>query len=153
MALIRDRDKIMALLPALLKFHHSQLALLRRARMPVVILCLATCAAGITLPFLRTANSDAAKLAFIQFQESSVAIRSLGEPLSRSHLAFGDVETHGSKGEASLSLAVYGPRGRGNLQADAVRLDGRWQLISLDLELPDHAGRLNLMPIQSTIPK
>lgn len=143
----------MALFPAALKFHRAQLALLRRNRMPVIVLWLAACVAGIGLAFLRTANSDPAKLAFIQAQTSPIVIRSLGEPLRRGHLVFGDLETHGSKGEASVSLTVYGPRGKGRIYADAVRLDRSWQLISLDLELPGHAGRMNLMSIQSTVPR
>ncbi len=141
----------MALLPAALKYHRGQLALLHRNRTPVIILFLTACAAGMSLAFIQTANSDAAKLAFIQAQASPVANLILGDPLRRDHLAFGDVETHGSKGEASVCLAVYGPRGSGRLYADAVRLNRGWQLISLDLELPGHAGRLNLMPIQSTV--
>jgi hypothetical protein len=143
----------MALPPAALQFHRGQVALLRKHRMPVLILLLATSIAGIALPILRTTNSEAARLAFIQAQASPDAIRTLGEPLSHGHLAFGDVETHGARGQASVSFAVYGPRGIGRLYADAVRVDRSWQLISLDLELPSHAGRLNLMPIQSTVPR
>lgn len=143
----------MALLPAALKLHRDQLALLSKHRMPVVILFLAASIAGVALPFLRAANSDAARLAFLQAQASPSALRSLGVPLRRSRFVFGDVETHGARGEASLSLAVYGPRGAGRLHADAVRVDRSWQIISLDLELPNHAGWLNLMPIQSTVPR
>ncbi len=143
----------MALLPAALKLHRGQLALLRKHRMPVIILLLAASATGMALPFLRAANSDAARLAFFQAQISPDAIRNLGGPLHRSRFVFGDVETHGARGEASMSLGVYGSRGAGRLYADAVRVDGSWQLISLDLEFPGHAGRLNLMPIQSTVPR
>ncbi|HZC24951.1 MAG TPA: cytochrome c oxidase assembly factor Coa1 family protein [Candidatus Binatia bacterium] len=91
--------------------------------------------AGTLLSFVRTANSDAAKLVFVRTQSSPIAIRSLGEPLRRNYFAFGDLETHGSKCEASVFLTVYGPRGRGTLYADAVRFDRSWQLISLDLEV------------------
>ncbi len=146
-------EQNMALLPSVLKFHSQQLAQLRRNRMFVFTLSLGACFAGTALAFTRTAYSDAAKLAFEQAKISPVTIRSLGEPLRRSSLAFGDLETHGSGGQASVSFSVYGPRGRGTLYADAARFHRSWQLISLDLELPNRPGRLNLMPIQSTVPQ
>lgn len=116
-------------------------------------LFLSTCSGGFAVGFVRTASSDVAKLAFAQVQTNPAALKSLGQPLKRSYLVFGDLETHGSKGEASLSLTIYGSRGRGKVYADAVRLDRSWQLISLDLAVPGRPGRLNLMPIQSTVPR
>lgn len=143
----------MALLPSILKFHRNQVVLLRRHRSTVLLLLILTSIGGIVLPFVRTANSDAAKLAFDLARESPAAIHSLGQPLERSSLVFGDFMAYGSKGAVTISFAVRGPRGRGTLYADVVRFDRNWQILSLDLVLPDHAGRLNLLPIQSTVPR
>lgn len=143
----------MALLPNVLKFHHIQFGLLRRNRNLVVVLLVTVCFAGIVLPFIRTATCDVANLAFVQATISPAATHNLGLPLRRGSLAFGDLESHGSQGEASLSLSIHGSHGRGTLYADAVRFKGSWQLISLDLEIPGRPGRLNLMPIQSTTPR
>lgn len=149
----RSRTGKRALLPAALKYHREQMARLRRNRTLVLTLWLSACLAGTVLAFMRTANSDAAKLAFDQAKISPIMIHSLGQPMRRSPFALGDLETRGSEGQASVSLSVYDPRGRGTLYADAVRFQRSWQLISFDLELPDHPGRLNLMPIQSTVPR
>lgn len=143
----------MALLPSVLEFHRNQTDLLRRHCSVVFLLLLLVSITGIALPFVRTANSDAAKLAFTTASESPAAIRSLGSPLERSSLVFGDFVTYGSRHAVSFSFAMLGPHGRGMLFADAVQLDHGWQLLSLDLVLPDQAGRLNLLPIQSTVPR
>lgn len=143
----------MALLPEVLKFHHGQLGLYRRHRKLVLSLLLIVSLGGTVLPFIQTATCDVANLAFAQAKASPAATRILGFPLRRGSLAFGDLESHGSQGEASLSLSIYGSHGRGTLYADAVRFNGSWQLISLDLEIPGRPGRLNLMPIQSTTPR
>lgn len=143
----------MALLPDVLKFHRIQLGLLRRNRTLVLALLLVACIGGVVLPFIRTSTCDVADLAFAQAKISPVPIRNFGMPLRRGLLALGNLESHGSQGEASLSLPIYGPHGRGILDADAVRFKGSWQLISLDLEIPGRPGKLNLMPIQSTIPR
>ena len=143
----------MALIPSVLKFHRQQLAQLYRNRVLVFTLLLGACLAGAALAFTRTANSDAAKLAFDRAKVNPIVVRNLGQPLQRSLLAFGEIETRSSGGEASISFLVYGPHGRGTLYADAVRFHRGWQLISLDLELPNRRGRVNLMPIQSTVPQ
>ena len=143
----------MAVLPDVLKFHHSQLGLYRRHRKLVLVVLAIACLGGIVLPFVQTATCDVANLAFAQAKISPVVIRSLGLPLRRGSLVFGDLESHGSQGEASLSLPIYGQYNPGTLYADAVRFNGSWQLISLDIEIPGHPGRLNLMPIQSTVPR
>ncbi len=143
----------MALLPDVLKLHRIQLGLLRHNRTLVLVLLLIACIGGIVLPFIRTSTCDVANLAFAQAKMSPVTIRNLGMPLQRGLLAFGDLELHGSQGEASLSLPIYGQYNRGILCVDGVRFNGNWQLISLDLEIAGRPGRLNLMPIQSTIPR
>jgi len=142
----------MALLPNVIKFHHGQLGLYRRHRKLVLALLAIVCLGGIVLPFIQTATSDVVSLGFAQAKISPVAIRNLGTPLRRGPLAFGTLETHRSQGEASLSFTISGQHGSGILYADAVRFNGSWQLISLDLKIAGRPGRLNLMPIQSTVP-
>ncbi len=143
----------MALLPDVLKFHRIQLGLLRRNRKLVFALLLIACLCGIVLPFIRTASCDVANVAFGQARISPIAARNLGLPLGRGSLAFGNLESHGSQGEASLSVSIHGPRSRGTLYADAVRFNGSWQLISLDLKIQGRPGRFNVIPIQSTLPR
>lgn len=142
----------MAPIPEVLKFHRIQLGLLRRNRKLVLALLLIACFGGIVLPFTRTASCDVANLAFAQAKISPVVIRNLGLPLRRGSLVFGSLESHGSRGEASLSISICGPFSHGTLYADAVRFNGNWQLISLDLKIQGYPGRLNLLPIQSTVP-
>jgi len=142
----------MALLPDVIKFHHSQLGLYRRHRKLILVLLAIACLGGIVLPFVQTATSDVASLAFAQAKTSPVAIRNLGTPLRRGPLAAGTLQTHRSQGEASLSFSIHGPHGSGTLYADAVRFNGSWHLTSLDLKIAGRPGRLNLMPIQSTVP-
>ena len=142
----------MALLPDVLKFHHSQIGLYRRHRKLVLVFLAIACLGGIVLPFVQTATCDVASLAFAQAKTSPVAVRNLGAPLRRGSLAVGTLETHRSQGEASLSFTVYGPHGSGILSADAVRFNGSWQLTSLDLKIAGRPGRLNLMQFQSTVP-
>ena len=141
----------MALLPDILKFHHSQLGLYRRHRKLVLALVFIACLGGIVLPFIQTATSDVVSLAFAQAKASPTGTRNLGYPLRRDPLAFGFLETHRSQEEASLSFPIYGPHGSGILYADAVRFNGSWQLTSIDLKIAGRPGRLNLMPVQSTV--
>jgi hypothetical protein len=143
----------MAPLPDVIKFHRSQLGLYRRHRKLVLAVLAIACLGGIVLPFIQTATCEVANLAFAQAKTSPAVTRNLGFPLRRGPLAVGNLESRGSEGEASLSFSIYGPFGRGVLYADAVRFNQKWQLISLDLEFPGHFGRMNLMPIQSTIPR
>jgi len=112
---------MMPLFSAALRLHRQQRALLRRNRTLVIILWLAASVTGIAVAFSRTADSDAANLAFDQAKVSPIMIHSLGQPIRLSSFAFGDLEIRGSGGQASVSFSVYGPRGRGTLHADAVR--------------------------------
>jgi hypothetical protein len=51
----------------------------------------------------------------------------------------------GESPTAALTIPVSGPKARGTLQAAAVKVDGRWRLTRLTLELPANRGAVDLL--------
>jgi len=98
------------------------------------------------LAFTRTANSDAAKLAFDQAKVSPIMIHSL-EPIRALPFAFGDLETRRDlEGQARCPSQVFGPFCRGTLRAEAVRFQRKAGSSSLSIwSVPVIPGGLNLI--------
>ena len=109
--------------------------------------------AGVALSFWSIRQSPPAQLALAQARSSTAASDVLGSPLRQGLLVTGMVERIHSGQYADLRMRVYGPKGQGVLYANAAKMNGIWQLTSLDLAVEGRAGRLNLLPIQSTIPR
>ena len=115
-----------------------------------VVVC-AVLGAGLSFWTIRV--SAPAQLAFAQVQTSKIADGVLGSPIRQGFFVTGAVD-HVQAGQyADLRMKVYGPQGQGTVFANAAKKNGVWQLTTLDLVVEGRPGQLNLLPIQSTIPR
>jgi hypothetical protein len=116
-------------------------------------LWLAAGIAGFALACWSVHQSAPAQLAFEQARISPIAQRNLGTPMRKGLFVGGSVESLRTHQFADLRMPVFGPNGQGVLYANAFKVSGVWQLTTLDLSVEGRPGRLNLLPIQSTIPR
>jgi hypothetical protein len=84
-------------------------------------------------------------MAVAQAERNPEVQRTLGTPLKAGWFISGSFNTSGSSGNADASLPVHGPRGSGTIYLVARKSAGQWTFERLEIELPGHAGRVNLM--------
>lgn len=93
-------------------------------------------------------NSDAYKLTMSTAQASPCVVSSLGSPIQTGWLMTGGIEESGAEGSANLSIPVSGPKGKGNLDVQAKKLDGSWRINTL--VFTHGPNRSNIIPSEST---
>jgi hypothetical protein len=76
-------------------------------------------------------NSGAYKLAFKTAQGSTCVSNALGSPLESRWMVSGNMEESSIKGSAELDIPIKGPKGKGNLDVHATKLNGNWIINSL----------------------
>jgi hypothetical protein len=76
-------------------------------------------------------NSDAYKQSMNRAQESPCVTSALGSPLRSGWMISGSIEESSIEGSADLSIPVAGPKGKGNLNVRAKKLNGGWNIDSL----------------------
>ena len=131
----------------------NTLAWIRRHWAISLHLLLAIAVAGIAFSFLTIRQSAPSQLAFTEACSHPAVSAILGTPVRQGLFVTGMVD-HVSSGQyADLRMSLYGPNGQGVLYANAVKMHGVWELTGLDLTVEGRPGRLNLLPIQSTIPR
>ncbi len=89
-------------------------------------------------------NSDAYKLAMNTAQVSPCVTSVLGSPLKPGWMMTGGIQESSNEGSADLSIPVGGPKGKGNLDVRAEKLDGTWIINSL--VFTRGAARFNIVP-------
>ncbi len=144
---------MMPLLDRLLACNRNNLAWYKRHWKLSVHLCLAIGLAGFLMASWSARRSAPAQLAFAQAQSSPIACQQLGTPMRLGILTQGLIEQLHAHQYADLRMPLYGPNGQGVLFANAVKRNGIWQFTNLELVVAGRPGRLNLLPIQSTIPR
>jgi hypothetical protein len=114
---------------------------------------LATAVIGIALSFWSIRVSPPAQLAFAQAKSNPIAASILGSPVRQGFFVTGMVDHLRSGQYADVQMNLYGPSGQGKLYGNAVKMNDVWQLTTLELAVDGRPGRVNLLPIQSTIPR
>ena len=101
---------------------------------------------GATLLFVFSLvkSSDVYREAIRTVQAHPAARRELGDPIESGWFVSGSIQTSGPAGSADVSVPVSGPRGAGRLYAVATKSAGRWEFSTLELEVDDRPGRVDL---------
>lgn len=92
-------------------------------------------------------SSDAYKLTLNTAQSSPCVTNTLGSPLEAGWMMGGSITESSVEGSAELSIPVRGPKGKGNLDVQAKKLNGNWKIDSL--VLTHGAVRSNIVPFES----
>ena len=83
-------------------------------------------------------SSDVVQQAVVIAQRDDAAVQALGEPIELGWLISGSVSTSGSSGNASLTIPISGPEGKGSLYANAYKNNEGWHFRTLELQItPD----------------
>jgi hypothetical protein len=89
-------------------------------------------------------SSDAYKLAVATAHQTPQFTEELGVPIREAWFSEGRTE-YGNPAKAELTIPVTGSKEKGNLQAVAIKEDGRWKLKELTLELGGAGKRIDLL--------
>lgn len=87
-------------------------------------------------------RSDAYKLTMRTAEVSPCVLSALGSPLQPGWMLSGNITESATHGSADLSIPVNGPKGKGTLEVQATKFDGRWKIESLVL---DHGSSRSIM--------
>lgn len=79
-------------------------------------------------------NSDAYRTSLELVQHSPIAERELGSPIEAGSTLTGSIQRRGGFGNAELSIAVAGPRGKGTAHVVSHRDGARWVVEGAQLE-------------------
>ena len=73
-------------------------------------------------------SSGAYEQALAELRASPQAIQAFGEPIEPGFLVAGSIETSGTRGSATLSIPVSGPKASGWAETEAVKSFGTWKI-------------------------
>ncbi len=90
-------------------------------------------------------QSDAYKEALAKVRAESAAVEALGEPIEPGFFLSGSVNVSGPTGDASLSIPLSGPGGKGKLYLEATKRAGRWEYSLLELAVDGKPERIDLL--------
>lgn len=76
-------------------------------------------------------QSEPYQMAYSRMLDDERVIAYLGEPIEQSGFIEGNIETSGPHGDASMSIPVKGPDGKGVLYIKAYRTMGQWHLVDM----------------------
>jgi len=111
----------------------------------VVLLVVAAIVGGVVLLFGSFRSSQPVRMAVARAERNPEVQRALGTPLRVGWFISGNFNVSGSSGKADAQVPVTGPRGRGTIYLAAHKTAGEWSFDRLEIELPGHAERVNLM--------
>jgi hypothetical protein len=89
-------------------------------------------------------SSEAYSQAMSMLQSNSEAVQVLGEPIEAGKAVNGEVSVSNGSGEAVLSIPVSGSLNKGQLEVEALKAGGQWQLTALML-FPESGEPINLL--------
>jgi len=90
-------------------------------------------------------SSDVYQLALARAQENTAAVAALGSPIEAGFFVSGSINVSGPSGSADLSIPVSGPKGSGTLYVVAKKSAGVWEFTTLELEVADSGGRIDIL--------
>ncbi|HTX77880.1 MAG TPA: cytochrome c oxidase assembly factor Coa1 family protein [Terracidiphilus sp.] len=94
-------------------------------------------------------SSGAYRVTMNAASASPCVVNALGGPLKTGWMS-GNIEEGSQKGAAEFKIPVEGPKGKGNLEAEAKKLDGEWKVESL--VLTQNSRSMQVIPAQSGCP-
>jgi hypothetical protein len=109
-----------------------------------VVLCGGCCLGIFLLAFGVLKSSEPYQMALERVKNDPQVIEQLGEPIEESGwFPTGEVNIQNGSGRAGLYFNVAGPEGKGQVHAEAQRIDGRWSLTLLEIT-PEGGQRIPL---------
>src|SRR5882724_1615137 len=90
-------------------------------------------------------STDVYKDALARAKADSVVIDALGQPIKEGLLVSGNTNVNGAAGEATLSISISGPKGKGTIYAAANKSLGRWNYSGLIVEIAKTHQRIDLL--------
>ena len=90
-------------------------------------------------------SSDVYQGALTAAMEDTQVIDALGEPVEAGLIPSGSISVENNSGDASLSIPISGPKGKGTLYVEAVRSAGSWEYTLLEVTVDGRPGRINLL--------
>ncbi len=92
-------------------------------------------------------SSEVYRQAMDKVTHSSQVRDLLGEPIRSSWFVSGQLNVNGSTGNASLSIPISGPKGKGVIRTVASK-SGVWRFTCLEVEVEGQPGKIDLLSIQ-----
>jgi len=126
--------------------------LTKRGKLGIGALAIASIVAFCVIPLFfavegEIRSSDAYKLTLNTAKASPCVARALGSPVEPGWMMEGSVTESSVEGSAALSIPVRGPKGKGNLDVQAKKLNGEWRIDSL--VFTHGAVRSSIIPSES----
>ncbi len=90
-------------------------------------------------------SSDVYQGALTAAMEDAEVINALGEPVKAGLIPSGSISVENTSGEASLSIPISGPKGKGTLYVEATKSAGSWDYTVLEVAVDGQPGRINLL--------
>ena len=112
----------------------------------VCILLIVGGAAGIIgAVFSSIKSSDVYQSAMAEAMADPEVLNALGEPVEAGLIPSGSISVENSTGEASLSIPISGPKGKGTLYVEATKSAGTWDYTVLEVTVDGQPGRIDLL--------
>ncbi|MEJ2747030.1 MAG: cytochrome c oxidase assembly factor Coa1 family protein [Anaerolineae bacterium] len=114
-----------------------------------VALCVLLIVGGVTgivaVAFGSIKSSDVYQGALTEATTNSELINTLGEPIKAGLIPSGSISVENGTGEASLSIPISGPKGKGTLYVEATKSAGTWTYTVLEVAVDGRSDRIDLL--------
>jgi hypothetical protein len=90
-------------------------------------------------------STDVYKDALARAKAHPAVVEALGSPIKEGLLVSGNTNVNGASGEASLSIPISGPKGKGTIYVKAEKSLGRWNYSDLVVEIQKTGERIDLV--------
>jgi len=111
----------------------------------LIILVLGFIASIMMIAFGVMKSSNVYEQAMIETRSNIEVIEALGEPIEDGFLLTGEINVHGTLGEANFAIKISGPKGEGTVYVIATKKAGRWNYELLEVEINGREKRINLL--------
>jgi hypothetical protein len=99
----------------------------------------------LTIVFGRIQSSDVYKDALATVRTNPSVVKALGSPIQADRFVTGSIIKRGPLGQADLTIAISGPKGKGTIYARASKSMGRWTFSELVVEIRATKERIDLI--------
>jgi hypothetical protein len=97
-------------------------------------------------------NSDVCAQALARAQADPRVVAEIGQPLKAGWLITGDINVYGSSGRADVSVPIFGPKGKGKIDAVARKTAGVWEFQTLQVKVEGRPERIDLLQTDRPAP-
>jgi hypothetical protein len=113
------------------------------------VLILTVFVGGIFLAIFGTMkSSDPYKMAVARARANQEVVAALGSPIAEEWFVSGNINWSGTRGDASLEIPIYGPKGKGRIYLDASKRGGDWTFSELKVKIAERKFLIDLLAEQ-----